>query len=370
MPSDELPAALASLQTPPGRGGIAVILVSGGRAAEIISDVFRPLRAPAEFTEGRLHLGHLIENGEVIDEAIVCRQSESFEINVHGGPSVVRKTLELLASRGARVTDSWTGPSAFEPAHPRWKNPQIGREMLRVLPEARSVLVGSAVSRQWSGGISELARGDPTPEQLRRAADALKTMNRLLHPLELVLAGPPNSGKSQLTNALVGRAVSIVHQTPGTTRDWVRELALIDGVPLWITDTPGLWESTNSVDAEAVRRARQCIQTADLVVLLAEGATPEAPDWLHAKKLIGVASKCDIARPRSGSALTVSGLTGEGLGEFRKAILSELGLGGVDPSAAMAFTTRQFDLLNSAADALDRRDPHNARTALKQLLEG
>ena len=370
MLNDELRAPFATLLTPPGRGGIAVILLSGDGAGEIISNVFRPQTAQSEFTDGKLHLGHLVENGDVIDEAVVCRRSGTFEINVHGGPVVVTKTLELLATSGAEVIRSDQGPPAFETAHRRWNNPAVGREMLRTLPQVRSALVASAVSTQWSAGISELASGNPTPGQLRRAADGLRIMQRGLDPPEVVLAGAPNVGKSQLTNALVGRAVSIVHETPGTTRDWVRELAVIDGAPLWITDTAGLWNVSDSVHAEPVRRARKCIQTADLVVLLAAGEVPSPPDWLHAKKLVSVASKCDVARPRSDCVLAVSGLTGEGLGDLRKAILSELELDRLDPTAAMAFTTRQSDLLDAAADALERSEPQKARTALNQLLEG
>ena len=93
------------------------------------------------------------------------------------------------------------------------------------------------------------------PAMLRRAAGRLALIRRLLEPAEVVLAGPPNVGKSTLANALIGRQVSLVHDQAGTTRDWVRHLAVLCGVPVHVTDTAGLWDAPAGVDAQAVGRA-------------------------------------------------------------------------------------------------------------------
>lgn len=389
----------AVLQTPPGRGGIAVIVLAGPATAEILSRAFRPLlhrSASPKPADARrpclLQLGHMIDDLGPIDEAVVSLlDSGAAEINIHGGPAVCRAVLHRLGELGATVAPApAAAPVTFPLAHPRYSNPAIGRELLDALPRAKSLLVASALARQWSGGISELARSliaslppareappqdrDQLAVPLRRAASRLAAMLRVLQPAEVVLAGPPNAGKSTLANAMVGREVSIVHETAGTTRDWVRELALLRGLPVWLTDTAGLWEAPGDIDAEAVRRARLRIQQADVVLLLGAGQASEVPVWLnspapHAPRLLHVSAKCDVCPPSRGAAAAVSAATGEGLDELASAVLAALDLADFDPADPAAFTARQADLLSSAAHSLARGDFDSSLAALRRLLE-
>lgn len=360
----------ACLQTPPARGGIAVLALAGPDAAGILARVFRPRPSHAAAGPGVLQLGHLVDGPSILDEAIVTfTDADTAELNIHGGPRVTQAALELLHRHGAHIGPPQTCPS-FPPAHPRWDNPTIGQEMLACLGNARSALVASTISQQWAAGLSELACSTPSPEALHAAADGLAVASALLEPRDVVLAGPPNAGKSTLVNALVGRPVSIVNELAGTTRDWVRELASLDGVPLWLTDTAGLWDAPDAIDAEAVRRARQCIGRAHLVVLLAPHHGPEIPAWLDPAKTLPVASRCDEKPSQRPGVLTISALSGQGLDTLRHAILARLGLEHLDPRRPMAFTPRQARLVRSAADALDLR--HNALAAqrLDELLRG
>jgi len=347
-----------------------VISLRGPEARTILDGVFRPLAGHADAAQGVLQLGHLVDGGDVIDEAIVARRGGAFEINIHGGPAAAKATLERLARLGAAVDSAQAAPESFPTAHPRWNNPAVGREMLEALPLARGVRVVSAVTAQWSAGLSELLRRRATAAQLRQAAGHFATIRRLLHPAEVVLAGRPNVGKSTLTNALVGRQVSIVHDQPGTTRDWVRELAILEGVPIWLTDTAGFWQADDEVDIEAVRRARRCIRQADLVVLLYTGTPQTAPDWMHADKILRVVAKCDLTAPDDRSDLAVSARTGEGLDRLKRKIVELIGLGSFDPSTPMALTVRQRDLLLAAADAMEAKAPTRAAELLRELLEG
>jgi tRNA modification GTPase len=253
-------------------------------------------------------------------------------------------------------------------------------------------------------------------QRLRQAAGRLTIMQKLLHPPEVVLAGPPNAGKSTLANALVARPVSIVHAMAGTTRDWIREQAVIDGRAVWLTDTAGLWDVDHAVDAEAVRRAWDRIDSADLVLLCNPADAPpenSASNTMHALPLprdihaptLAVTTKADLlsngARRSTRSAattreaagatprpdqnrndndpsihnselithnLSVSAETGEGLPALRTAILEKLGLADIDPAAPAAFTQRQADLLNHAADALDIENHEIVISSLSQVL--
>jgi tRNA modification GTPase len=370
----------AALCTAPGRGGIAVITLIGPRAEEILAAVFRPIGDHIDAPRNALQLGYLAADrtAAALDKVIVCRTLRGIEINIHGGPHIARRSLELLASLGVQPHDCNVDPDGtLDAAHADWNNPSIGSELLTVLPEARSALAVVALSSQWSGGLSALtAAGEPPgSDRLRAAADGLKEIRKLLVPAEVVLAGPPNAGKSTLANALVGREVSIVHQTAGTTRDWVREPAVINGVPIWLTDTAGLWDAPEGIDSEAVRRARHCALEADIVILLDPAADADSPGWLDLSsgrpKLLSVITKCDRAADEgSGERIEISAMTGRGLEELKDAIVTATGLGGFDPKLPRAFTTRQADILMRSADAMEAGNPTAARDALDQLLRG
>ncbi|RPI61706.1 MAG: GTP-binding protein [Planctomycetaceae bacterium] len=383
-----VPHTTALLTTPPGKGGIAVILLAGPAAHEILADIFRPLQSHAKPLPNRLQLGHLLDHtGAVIDETVVAKISDChIEINIHGGPQVVRSVLRLVEAKGATIADSsLTGETPLPPAHPKWNNPAVGRELLQTLPRARSELVTAVLSQQWSAGISRLARetlnrlqtGEVLCESdrlaLLAAADRFETVRRLIDPPEIVLAGPPNAGKSTLANALVGRPVSIVNAMPGTTRDWVREPALLDGVPVWLTDTAGLWDSPDTagpshaaIDAQAVRRAQTQIEQADLVIILDQDGQSETRRIANTNtntKTIRIHAKCDITPPPADGSIAVSAHTGQGLAQLKHAILQSLGLADIDPIPPRAFTARQAELLRTCAQ------PAATAERLRQLLE-
>ena len=373
-------ATTAVLCTAPGRGGIAVITLTGPRAEEILTAVFKPIGDHEGVPYNTLQLGRLVDErtGAVLDKVIVCGTRRGIEINIHGGPHIARRLMELLAGLGAQPRNCNDEPDgSLDATHEKWNNPSIGTELLETLPEARSMLVAAVLSGQWSGGLSELAAADELPraDQLRAAAGGLKDIDKLLTPVEVVLAGPPNAGKSTLANVLVGREVSIVHQTAGTTRDWVREPAVINGVPIWLTDTAGLWDAPEGVDSEAVRRARHCAMEADIVILLDPDPAGFGADWLDRDadrpRILSVTTKCDEPTGEtSGERIEISAVTGRGLEELKDAIVGAAGLGDFDPKAPRAFTPRQSELLTRSADAIDCGDQTAARHALDELLRG
>lgn len=366
----------ARLVTAPARGGIAVILLTGPGAREVVGRVFRPRKAwPGE---GKLALGWVVHGEELLDEAVVCLGDDWSEINIHGGPQVARKVLAALNECGVEIASGEGADPALLAEAAGGGNPAIAAEMLAALRSAATPLAAGAVTAQWSGGLTALAgQTEPAAGQLRRAADSLAVMSRLLCPAEVVIAGPPNAGKSALTNALVGREVSIVSDTPGTTRDWVRALADFGGVPAWLTDTAGLWARSNGVAAEAMRRAWERIESADVIVCVigppAVGSDDHEELLCRLRGLanvLEVAGKCDLAGPLERGMLAVSARSFAGVPELRRAVRTRLGFERFDPTAAMAFTARQAALLTAAADALDRGQVRPARSALDELLLG
>lgn len=370
-----LPATTIRPLTPPGRGGIAVLALLGPAWEPLLRAVFNrniPGEEPDHLTLGMLY----DETGEAIDEVLICPVDGGAEIHCHGGPASVRAILETFRRLGAEVLPADGTPEPVLPiCHPAWSNPAVGAELLAALPGAPCDRGIDLLASQWSAGLSQLAREQlalpcPNAELLLRAAERHSLVHPLLDPPEVVLAGPPNAGKSTLANALVGRAVSIVHGRAGTTRDWVRELARIGGVGFHLTDTAGLWTGDHPLDAESVRRAMDCIRRADLVLLLGAGQKPETPEALPAERLLLVATQTDRLPVWNGADIGVSAETGDGLDALGRVILERLGLADIDPEEPAAFTDRQERLLRCAANAARSSTPEEARSRLIELLEG
>ncbi len=373
------PPAVAEVLTAPGRGGIAVVRLTGEASASILAELFRPADID-RIQSGTLRVGRLVRDGAPIDEAVLARTPDGWEIDLHGGPAGVRELLDALAVAGVHVRSAASqAPASPEaPAHPRWNNPAIGAELMASLSGAASRSVAALLCRQWSGGISRLARetlqADPTPladgEALTAAAATWPGVSKLLAGAEVVIAGPPNAGKSTLANALWGTDASIVHDLAGTTRDWVRQRALLCDVPVWLTDTAGLWEATTAIDAEAVTRARRRIASADLVIL-ARGPEPfDPPEWLARLSPLTVACKTDLARPTTPCDVCVCATTGEGLDELAGAVVDRLGASELVGRDAVAFTARQAELLGQAGRALQDHQGRRAGALLTELLAG
>ncbi|MFW6145778.1 MAG: hypothetical protein ACOC7R_00425, partial [Planctomycetota bacterium] len=153
----------ATLTTPGGVGGIAVIVLRGGDAGAILRRIFRPHgRLTAALETDRLCLGVLVDGEEVLDEALLALTAGGAEINIHGGPRITQRTLRLLEREGAAIVepdpDRPIGPDLWPLAAARLANPAIGRELLTWLPKAMTAGVVTHLTRQWSAGLSRLAR--------------------------------------------------------------------------------------------------------------------------------------------------------------------------------------------------------------------
>jgi tRNA modification GTPase len=400
LPSDPFVVeTIAAPATPPGRGGVGVVRVSGPLCTKIAEVMLKKIPKPREV----LFSSFKNLQGELLDEglALFFQGPNSFtgedvlELQGHGGPVVMNRLMTALLELGARVAE----PGEFSlRAFLNHKMDLVQAEAVADLIDASSERAAKLAISSLSGVFSEKihdlvgaliqlrmyveAAIDFPEEEIDfleegRVADKveslLKQLKKILKEahqgvlikegLKLVIMGKPNAGKSSLLNALAGEERAIVTNIPGTTRDVLREYIHIEGVPFHILDTAGLREASDIVEAEGIRRALNAAREADrlLVVMDATDLSAQA-DLLSAYAEIfdlgvpvtWVINKADLLTdgqvPREG--LLISAKTGEGLEALRKHLLAALGVTS-DQEGIFLARTRHLDALKKAEQHLE-----------------
>ncbi len=402
-------ATIAALATPPGRGGVGIVRVSGPAVVKIAEALLGRLPRPrmAEY------LPFLDEQGEVLDTglALYFPHPHSFtgedvlELHGHGGPVVMDLLLGRCLALGARAAR----PGEFsERAYLNDKMDLVQAEAVADLIDSASTQAARLAVRSLQGAFSRRVHelvaalvelrvyvesaidfpeeeidflGDgAVAERLaavqQRLADTqaqARQGNLLREGIRVVIAGRPNAGKSTLLNALSGRESAIVTDIPGTTRDVLREHISIDGLPLHIIDTAGLRESTDAVEQEGVRRAWAEIESADHILLLHSADSDDDDSELHARlaaagpPLTRLWTKIDLSgtpphrrETPQGVELWLSAQTGAGLDDLRQHLKA---CAGYQPGGEGQFMARRRHL-----DALARASDHLSRGS-RQLLD-
>ncbi len=321
---------IAAIATPPGRGGVGIVRVSGPAVRAIAEAVVGRCPAPrraafATFRDGA---------GEAVDEGLALffpgphsfTGEDVLELQGHGGPVVLDLLVAAVLAAGARAAR----PGEFsERAFLNDKLDLAQAEAVADLIDAGSAQAARASLQSLRGRFStevdglvealielriyvEAALDFPEEEvdflgdaeitrRLEGIEAALATIRDsarqgclLREGMTVVLAGQPNAGKSSLLNRLAGRESAIVTEIPGTTRDILREEIGIDGLPVHVIDTAGLRDSADPVEAEGIRRAWDEIENADRIVLICDDRSG-----------IGAEEEAIIARLPDGPGLTV-----------------------------------------------------------------
>ena len=306
------------LATPYGPGPIAIIQLHGDALP-----VLQRLTGRDDWPIGHLRLAPFAD----IDQGLAGRLTDQFaQLMPHGGPRVVQRLLTWLA-------EHHVAPVCEQEAA-AWD----------LFPEARDedqalilAMLARAASPLAIDFLLEAARsGDKEPTGPRTADPRrIARLNRLIEPATVVLAGPPNVGKSTLSNALLGRSMSVTAQLAGTTRDYTAGLIDLAGLVVRWYDTPGLRDTDEPVEQKAAAVAARLMQRADLLIAI----TDRRHDWpkLPRKPDLRVAGKSDLG-PRDDADLAVSGLHRLGLRRLAVAVRDRL----VAPSDLKSGRLRQL----------------------------
>ncbi len=408
-----LAPTIAAVSTPPGRGGLGIVRLSGADSLAIAQRILRFPRA-ASWQPWTVQLAELLDGeSDVVDQVVVAyfpaprsyTAEDVVEISCHGSPVVLHHCLARCLRLGARLAE----PGEFTMrAFINGRIDLAQAEAVRDLIDSTTLYQARVAARQLDGSVSrrlapfktsllelialleagiDFADNDidiaPDPEISRRIAPIEAGLGNLAESFTygrivqggftLAIVGRPNVGKSSLFNRLLQQDRAIVNDIAGTTRDLVSETTAIEGIPVRFVDTAGIRdEGAGIVEKLGIERTYQAMADADLTLVVLDASSPHLPEdaELIARaarqgRHLVVSNKSDLRSP-PGAWLAVSARTGEGIVELRRAIIDAITPAG-EASHQDGFITsvrheqllrESIEALRHATDALGRGLPH------------
>ena len=406
---------IAAIATAPGESAICIVRIAGPDSLAIADRIFRCRGAkPSERPGNTFIYGHVVKPadkqaasgaGETLDEALMLvfraphsyTREDAVEIQGHGGGACARRILQAALDAGARLAD----PGEFtKRAFLNGRIDLVQAEAVIDLIRARSDRAATAAVEQLAGRLSGtlaklydmlievsaeleatldfseeevpsplldgcIMRLDASQGQLQSLLDTWSEGHLLRDGALVVISGRPNAGKSTLFNALLGRDRAIVTHVPGTTRDVIEEILVVQGFPIRLADTAGLRATQCHIETEGIRRARDWIERADVNVYVMDASVPlEREDQehlrgLHPARSVVILNKADLGlrvQPQDCNDLTTvvcSLLHGSGLDTLKSVLLSKLHARPSAPPHASISERHRQGLIMAQKDIVD-----------------
>src|SRR5213595_623341 len=374
---------IAAISTAAGEAAIALVRVSGENAIAVADKIFRGKQRPFDLPSQTQHLGEIVQNGAIIDQAMLAvhRGPASYtgedlvEISCHGGALVTAKVLETCLRAGARVAR----PGEFtERAYLNGKIDLTQAEAVIDLIRAQTDLALRSATEQLTGRLGDEFRGlrqrlieiiahveasmdfpeeGISPDDITTIRSRLESLQseidkliataetgRILHEgLRVVIFGATNAGKSSLLNRLLGFDRAIVSEVHGTTRDFIEERINLRGIALRLFDTAGLRPPENLVEREGIARTQRTLETADLRLHIIDASGPRPRDFATSPDEFLILNKSDLAEHADWSstdAIRISCKTSAGLPNLADEIYRRIGGAKLSAESPVAINAR------------------------------
>lgn len=394
---------IAAIATPPGVGGVGIIRISGRHAVSIAA---KSTNCPVHtYLSHTAHFGHVVDNqGNKVDDVLILPMlgkrsytgEDTVEIHCHGGSLITRRVLEIVLAQGARL--AMPGEFTFK-AFINGKMDLIQAEAVQSLIHAKNEYALECAKNQLHGSLSqkvqqfqkelnliaaileawvdfpeeglEFASMEDVIASLSTCAQEMEKLVKTFHNgkvihegMTLCLVGAPNVGKSSLMNALLDKERAIVSPIPGTTRDVLEDHLRLNGLHFRILDTAGVRDADEVIEKEGIRRSKEAMNQADLVLLVLDAYKGIDRDDQHLldsvplEKTIVIWNKTDLADPPSSSyphTVVLSAKTKSGLEKLHQTIDSLVWKGGPPSKEEIVITNaRHKECLTLSIEACHR----------------
>lgn len=414
---------IAAVATAYGEGGIGIIRISGERSLDILKSVFQPASGSDEIISRRMTYGKVIDDeNRLVDEvlAVYMKGPKTYtaedvvEINCHGSMVSLRKTLALVLRKGARLAEPGEFTKrAFLNGRMDLSQAEAVIDLIKAKTDRSFDIAVSQLEGELSGRVGAIREKlldvlvnitvnidypdedieELTYVELKKNISEINDMIGILtssasagrmirEGIRVAIVGKPNVGKSSLMNGLLRESRAIVTDMPGTTRDTIEEAISIKNIPVYLTDTAGIRETTDTIEQIGIEKTKEAFNSADFIIFILDGSeelTEEdrlIMEYIGERNALVLINKNDLGQKIDAHeirdampgvrVIQTSLIKGEGITEIEDTI-EELVYGGriSQKESLMVNNVRHIELLNRAADSL--RDAYNMADAGEAL---
>ena len=390
---------IAAVSTPPGIGGISIIRISGSECLQVLQKIFTTSTKPEEMQSHHIYYGKIYDEKALIDEVLVSvfKKPNSFtgedvlEISCHGGSFVTQRVLQTIMKNGARHAvkgeftkraflngkiDLTEAEAVIDLIHASTKHSlesalfqlegKLHHAIKLILDDISTIRTEIEMDIDFSDQGLEYKKQE---EYLKDLIEIKSKIGKLVNTAQegmilhdgyrVVIAGPPNAGKSSVFNRIIENERAIVTEIPGTTRDYIEEDIALEGYLVKIFDTAGLRERADEIERFGIEKAYKILKYAHLILWIEDctvSRETSIPSFEGAK-LISVLNKSDLIEKKEVEAeesIFVSAKTGNGIQELKHKIIDNIDVSKYDLSDGLITNSRQLSAAEKSLNAIDQ----------------
>lgn len=390
---------IAAVSTPPGIGGISVIRISGSGCLDIIEKIFKSNTHSDNMQSHHIYYGKICNANLLIDEALVSvfKKPNSFtgedvvEISCHGGSFVTQSVLQTILKNGARHAekgeftkraflngklDLTEAEAVIDLIHASTKHSlesalyqlegKLYNSINQILEDITSVRSEIELDIDFSDQGLEHKKYQDYLAILKRIKSRIERLTTNAHEglilhdgFRVVIAGPPNAGKSSVFNRIIENERAIVTDVPGTTRDYIEEDIALEGYLVKLFDTAGLRERADKVERFGIEKAYKILKDAHLILWIEDCSVSRETPMLHFEgiQVISVLNKSDLIKKNNAEnpgSILISAKTGKGIEELKKIIVENIDVSGEDIADGLITNSRQLGAAEKSLIAINQ----------------